>query len=221
LSRKERALATRRNIVESATRLFIEDGYSETTMERVAESAGVAVQTVYYVFGTKGHLLCDATEYIAAGAHDPDPVESRAWMVDALSTPLPLRSLAIAVENGTDIYRRAAPLWPAMSAAAVTDEAVASYWEGVTVGRKAGMRRLVAHVAGHAGLAQGLDVETATDIMFTINSHATFQDLVIDSGWTVARFKEWLFTTLARQLFPDELDTSEAKGSDFADWLTR
>ena len=55
--RRQRSLRTRARIVDAAARLFVDDGYVATTIEAVADAAGVAVQTVYYVFGTKRNLL--------------------------------------------------------------------------------------------------------------------------------------------------------------------
>jgi len=175
------------------------------------------VQTVYYIFGTKGRLLCDAMEFAAAGAHDPTPVQQRAWMSEALASQSAARSLALAIENGAEIYQRAAPLWPAVNAAAVSDTAVAEYWEGVAAGRRAGMRRLVEHLSELGDLRDGLDVDRATAILFAVNSHAVFQSLVVESDWSLLRFKGWLYTTLSEQLLaaPDS-DPAALEGLEMA-----
>src|SRR3979409_1794709 len=51
--RQEQAQSTRRRILDAASRLFVESGYSSVTVEDIAREAGVAHQTVYAVFGTK------------------------------------------------------------------------------------------------------------------------------------------------------------------------
>jgi AcrR family transcriptional regulator len=51
--RKEQALVTKNRILDAASRLFVERGYSSVTVEDIAHEAGVAHQTVYAVFGTK------------------------------------------------------------------------------------------------------------------------------------------------------------------------
>jgi len=221
MRRADRARATRRRIIETAAQLFEADGYADTTMERVADEAGVAVQTLYYTFGTKGQLLCETMEFAAAGTHDPVPVQQRPWMTEALSERSAARSLALAIEHGTDVYQRAAPLWPAVNAAAVTDRGVAEYWEGVAAGRRAGMQQLVSHLESLVGLRGGLDGDIATDIMFVVNSHATFQVLVIQSGWELPRFKGWLYSTLAQQLLPaDYQDATATQGLSYRDWTS-
>jgi AcrR family transcriptional regulator len=222
LNRADRAKATRRRVIESAARLFAEEGYAVTTTEHVAREAGVAVQTVYYTFGTKGKLLCDAMEFAAAGTHDPSPVSRRTWMVEALGSESASRSLALAVDHGCDIYQRAAPLWPAVNAAAISDAAVAEYWAGVAAGRRTGMRQLVEHISTLSGLSEGLDVDRATDIMFAMNSHAVFQTLVVESGWKLSTFKGWLYSSLHEQLLADtESDPTALEGLNINVWIDR
>ena len=209
MSRAEQAKTTRRRVIETASRLFTVEGYTATTMDRIADQASVAVQTVYYTFGTKGQLLCEAMEFTAAGQHDPVPVVERRWMIEALTTPSARRSLSLIVEHGVDIYERAAALWPAVNAAALSDSAVYRYWTGVTAGRRAGMARQIARIGELDGLRTGLDADRATDIMFVLNGHSTFQSLVIEAGWALPTFKAWLYSTLVQQLLtPGDPDPS-------------
>ena len=119
-TRAERARQTRRRMLDSARALFIGDGYAATTMDRIAEHAGVAVQTLYYTFRTKGQLLCEVVEVTAAGDEDAPPVHQRAWVQQMLTATSGQRVLALAVEHGADIFVRAAPLWPAVAAATGT-----------------------------------------------------------------------------------------------------
>jgi TetR/AcrR family transcriptional regulator of autoinduction and epiphytic fitness len=221
-NRAARARATRRRIIETSTRLFTTDGYASTTMERIAAQAGVAVQTMYYIFGTKGQVLCEAMEFAGAGEHDAVPVPQRSWMIEALATESLHRSLALGVEHGVDIYKRAAPLWPAVNAAAVADPAVEKYWSGVTSARRAGMGRLVARIAELDGLRTELTVERATDIMFVLNGHGTFQGLVIDANWNLPTYKSWLYSTLVSQLLTSgQPDPSATQNLSFADLAGR
>lgn len=54
--------ATRRKIVESAGRIFLERGFSNTSLEEVGEAAGVTKPTVYSHFGSKEGLLMAVVE---------------------------------------------------------------------------------------------------------------------------------------------------------------
>src|SRR6266568_6961446 len=57
ISKRGRAEQTRARIMDSAYRLFTQQGYEATTVQAVADEAGVAVQTVYFTFHTKAALL--------------------------------------------------------------------------------------------------------------------------------------------------------------------
>jgi len=52
-----RKAATRRAILEAAERLFTERGYTETTMEDIADGADVAIRTIYLHFDGKPTIL--------------------------------------------------------------------------------------------------------------------------------------------------------------------
>ncbi|SIO90081.1 TetR-family transcriptional regulator [Nocardiopsis sp. JB363] len=71
--------ATRRKLFESAVTLVSEQGYGATTVDEIAERAGVAKGTVYYNFGGKDELYAALLEWgvtrLADTLHEavPDP----------------------------------------------------------------------------------------------------------------------------------------------------
>lgn len=198
-TRADRARQTRHRMLNSARELFITDGYAATTMERIADDAGVAVQTLYYTFRTKGQLLCEVVEMTAAGDGDAARVAQPAWVQGMLTATSGQRVLALAVEHGADIFVRAAPLWPAVTAAAA-DPRVEHYWRSVTANRRAGQGQMVARLAELGSLRHGLDPDRATDVVGVLFGHDVFGSLVTEAGWSVPEYKAWLFTTLVQQL---------------------
>lgn len=77
------------------------------------------------------------------------------------------------------------------------------------------MGRLIAPLAELGRLRRGLG-DTATDLMFVLNGHGTFQVLVIQAGWSVPKFKAWLYSTLVEQLLdPSSADPSATEGLSF------
>ena len=185
---------------DSASELFVRQGYAATTMDQIASQAGVAVQTVYYTFRTKGALLCEVMDVTAAGAETAPPVAQRPWMREAMSSPSPQRALALVIEHGTSIFERAAPLWPAINAAAAADPTVGEYWTRVTTNRRSSQYALVRRLADLGGLRPGLDVERGTDLVVVLLGHDVYSGLVVRAGWAVPAYKAWLFATLAQQL---------------------
>jgi TetR/AcrR family transcriptional regulator, regulator of autoinduction and epiphytic fitness len=198
--RRDKAKATRNRILDSAHRLFCQQGYAATTMEIIAAEAGVAVQTVYYVFRTKAALLREVIETAAAGQPDSLPVAQRPWMQQALASANGHRALAVVIEHGVDIYARVAAIEPAIKTAAAADPDIDAYWQEVTRSRRSGMARLIDSLADHGQLRTGLDTKRAADILFVIYSHETFLVLTRDAGWTIAEYKAWLYQTLSQQL---------------------
>lgn len=215
-TRASRALETRMRMLDAARTEFGSHGYSATTMSEIADRAGVAVQTLYYTFRTKGLLLREVMEAAAGGDADPGPISDRRWLAEILSSSNPQRILALSAELASAVYERAAPLWPAIRAAALTDPGVDRYWREVGDSRRLGMGRVVRKIAVSGALRPGLSPETATDLMYTLAGHSTFQSLVIDARWSAADYKAWLFTTLVQQLLgPVDIDRDAVSGLSF------
>ena len=110
--RQRQALETRRLIVEAARFLFLERGYTPTSIEAIAERAGVAVSTVYSVFKTKRAILREIRvpwheasrikDVVYSSAEDADPVERIRSMAHATRRQWELGVQVVA------IYRSAA-----------------------------------------------------------------------------------------------------------------
>jgi hypothetical protein len=69
--RQEQARQTRRAILGAAGKLFVDPGYAATPLTAVAAEAGVAIQTVYAVFGSKRQLLSELIDVSVAGDDEP------------------------------------------------------------------------------------------------------------------------------------------------------
>ncbi|SFK72404.1 transcriptional regulator, TetR family [Streptosporangium canum] len=67
----ERSRRTREKVVEAARELFLAQGYGATNLQEVADRAGVAVQTVYFVFRNKRTLFKDVVDASIAGNTEP------------------------------------------------------------------------------------------------------------------------------------------------------
>ncbi len=203
-SRRDRALRTRMKIAAAAADLFATDGYAATTIEAVARRAGVAVQTVYFVFHTKPQLLVESVKIAGGGAEGASAVTARAWMQDVIAAPDGPRRLAVIAEHGTKIYERLGPLWPAVLAALGEPE-VRAAWEGIVRGRREGMARITALMADRGELRPGLDPLLAADILSGIHRHEVFLAFTQESGWGFDRFRAWTFAVLCRELLPAEV----------------
>lgn len=201
VTRRERAKATRRRIAEAALVRFSAYGYAATTMDAIAQDAGVAVQTLYFTFHTKAELLIAALTIAGGGPGAPEDVLARDWMAEVLDAPDGARRVALIVEHGNEIYRRVGPLLPAVQAALSVDPDVAVAWRGLVDRRRSGMRQIVEDVFARRGeLRAGLDPEVALDLLFGLHRAEVFVAFTVECGWSIERFKAWQFVTLARGL---------------------
>lgn len=201
-TRRRNPAETRRRILESAHALFAERGYT-VTLSAIADRAGVAVQTVYFTFHTKGELLMQVV--LAVGADDPAAPrhKDRAWYREMLSSTNPRRQLALLSEHGTDIFARIAPLIGLVDAARATDPHLATAWEQTVMARRDDLREQMEVVARNGTLRSGLDVDAAADLVFVLQRPETLHAFTIECGWSIESYKAWLYETLCQQLLVD------------------
>jgi len=83
--RAQKAQETRRRILRAALELFVRDGYGATNLQDIAAEAGVAVQTIYFVFGNKRTLLKELVDVTIAGDDEPVATMDRPWYTEALA----------------------------------------------------------------------------------------------------------------------------------------
>lgn len=208
-SRREKATATRQKILDAAQQRFAEHGYSGATMQAIADQAGVAVQTVYFVFHTKAELLQQLLVSMGGRPGERAETMERDWVTEAMSDDDGRRSIALLTEHGNDIYARVAPVWEAIRQAASTEPDVASAWEHIVEQRRLGIRRIVASIADHDQLREGLGVDRAADIAFGLHRPETLVVFVHERGWPLPEYKAWSYHLLCREL----LDTSTSRSS--------
>ena len=113
--RQERAAAVQRRMLDVARRLFAERGYAETTIEAIAEEAGMAVPTLYAAFRSKRGLLGRLLERLVAG-EAPSVLQS-AGAREVLAEPDPRRALTLFAAHISEIQDRVGPIFHVMQSA--------------------------------------------------------------------------------------------------------
>jgi AcrR family transcriptional regulator len=202
--RSARAEATRRSILRSARELFEEQGYAGTTIQAIADRAGVAVQTVYYTFHTKARLLQEMFTSLAGGADEPADTAQRDWVREAREAPDGRTSLAITTAQGAEISRRFAPLFATVQAATSTEPDIAEAWNRMLAAKRATIRAQMEHLAALGELKEGLDPAAAADVSMAVASIETYRLLTEQCGWSHERYREWVLDALAQLLLAPE-----------------
>lgn len=197
---------THQAVLDAARALFIDRGYVATTIEAIAARAQVSAETVYAAFGSKRALLSTLVDVSIAGSANAPPVLEQSWVAEMRMEPEARRRLEILARNGQAILERRWLLDEVLRGAAGADPEIAALWERSRGQRHAGQRELLRLVVGEGLLREGLDVETAADILYALGSPETYGLLVGDCGWTGAKFARWYGETLERLFFdPGEI----------------
>ena len=191
--REEQASATRRAILDAARDLFVERGYVKSTMQAIAEQAGISPATVYATFVTKRAVLSALVDIAIAGDDAPVAILDRPWVAQLRGEADPGRRIGLLAHHGRLMLERRAPVDEVLRAAAAADPEIAAMWEQAKAQRFIGQRVLLGIVAGPALRPTG----EAVDAMYAIGSPETYQLLVRDRGWAPARFEKWYAKSIA------------------------
>jgi AcrR family transcriptional regulator len=196
-TQKERALETRRQIIRSANEEFCANGYTGTTMRMVANRAGVAIQTVYFVFHTKAALLSEvfASAVLGDTSTPPDKTD---WFARATGGADPLRSLNEFVQGAAELLERTAALDAVVRTAADTDPEVKAFHLHSEELRTAGYRSMVTSLDERGFLRPGIDLDDTNDALLGMLGPGFYQSLRRDSGWAKEHFVAWVTDALAR-----------------------
>lgn len=198
--RAAQAAGTRLLIIETAARLFIQDGYVATSVDAIAEAAGVSRATVFASVGGKKVLLKLAYDVALVGDDEPIPFPDRPRSLEVRREPDPRRLLALYVGLIAEMYARLAPIYEAVRGAASADSEVREVWESIGRERQVGADRLISLLMARGRLRDGLDPASGADLMWVLNDPGLYHLLVNRRGWEPARFEAWLTTTMHEQL---------------------
>jgi AcrR family transcriptional regulator len=188
--RQAQARETRRSILGAAHELFVSNGYAATTLQAIAERAGVAVQTVYAVFGSKRELLRQLIESTITGDDEPLPITERDEAQAVAAEPDPRRRAERDAALSRSITERVAPIIRVAGEAAASDPELAAVMEEVKAARRQEMIASARIVAGPDGLR--VDPEEAAATLYVLYSPQVADMLMGDYGWPAARYERWL-----------------------------
>jgi AcrR family transcriptional regulator len=198
--RRAQADATRRDILEAAQRRFEGNGYAATTMAEIAKEADVALKTVYLAFQTKSGLLRALWNLLLRGDESDLPVAERRWYLDVLEESDPEHQLRLNASNSAAGKRRISAILEVIRSAAAIDKDVAALWQRIQTDYHANQRAIVERLHERGHLNPTLDIEQATDILWTLNHPNTWQLLVVDRGWTPEQYEQWTGDLACAQL---------------------
>jgi AcrR family transcriptional regulator len=184
---------TRNRILEAAWREVLEHGIAEATIGRIAASAGVTRQLVYFHFSNRAGLLTamarhrdEAGGFVAevGAARALPPVEGFEHVLRAWCAYLPVML----------------PVARALEAALVTGDDGGSAWRQRMGELREALRIALERVAGDGRLATGWTAGAAADWAWSRIQPSTWQHLVGERGWSPDDYTERTVGSLLGEL---------------------
>jgi AcrR family transcriptional regulator len=196
----QKSRQTRRRILQAAYELFVAQGYGATTLQGIAERAGVAVQTIYFAFGNKPSLLKELVDVTIAGDDEPIPTMQRPWFLGALASGTAETQLRAHVRGTCGVLQRVAPIMNVLRAAGTQDPTLASMWQQDSDPRLEVQTAAARSLVSKPGARANLSVGHAADLLFGLLSPELYLLFVRDRGWPPERWEQWVYDTLHAQL---------------------
>jgi AcrR family transcriptional regulator len=200
--RAEQAAQTRLRILEASGDLFAGRGYAATTIDAVAARAGVAVDTIYAIFGTKKGMLSALIDLRVTGSGEGSDVlagegpralrnvSSQRQMLDGFAADIAPR------------IERVRPIDDVMQSAGAIDPEIAELRARMQENRFSKMKTFIEWLAANGALRRDMDLDEAATIAWTITSPEVNRLLRDVRGWSSQRYQEWMSATLVRVLLP-------------------
>ena len=198
--REEQARATRRAIVEAGAALFVERGFAGTTVDAIAERAGVSRKTVFTSVGGKVAVLKDAFDWALAGDDEPVPLGDRPAVRDFLTETDPATAVEKWARVMSEIAGRLAYIHPALVAAADVDPEAAELNETSERNRLHGARTFVRHLREIGGLREDVSVKRGAAVAALLMDPLGYRRLVLGDGWREKEDAAWVARMAAASL---------------------
>jgi AcrR family transcriptional regulator len=200
--RSERAVRTRRRVIEAARSLILEAGYSATTISTVAARADVSVDTIYKGFGGKAGLFKALWDVTLAGDFEPVSMADRPSTKAIGDEADPVAKLAIYASLAAGVFSRIGPLLVAMRGTSGTDKDLGVLTNTLDTERLVGTGMLAEHLAATGSLRLGVAADHARDIIWAYISPEMYLLLVHDRAWSPEQYEDWLARALVSALLP-------------------
>jgi AcrR family transcriptional regulator len=206
-----RTRLARRAVVAAARELFLERGYTATTIDAISDQSDVPTATVYRLFSSKLGILKALLDVSIAGDDQALSVQERPQVASLLAEPDSGDVLAGFVSIAVAINARSSDVYRILSSASGSDPAAAELLADFQRQRDHGQGRIARSLASTRALRPELRERDAADLIHALVSPELYRLLVIDRGWPHKRYEEWLATILAEQLISPAAEEPETR----------
>jgi AcrR family transcriptional regulator len=192
--RAQAAADTRRSILDTAMRLFLEHGYGKVTVNDIAAEASLAPATVYASAGGKAAILATLIE---EAMRDPIVEETLSAVRKSRSGDEVLRVGAHGVRLDNERYH---DIVEVMKNAAAVDAAATDILQRSDTGYRQALGQIARRLRTLKALKVGISEGRATDILWFYLGREAWHLLVADRRWTWDETERWLMEQAAEGL---------------------
>lgn len=193
---------TRRRILRAAQELFLRRGYPGTTVESIAQHAGVSVQTIYNSVGGKAAVLKAVYDTMLAGDTDRVPIRERPTVDAMRNAPDGASCLRSYAGMACGIYARVGPLIPVLMGDAGGDRQLRELITTVENERAVGTRQVATFLADRYGIRPGLTVAEAADLLWALTAPELTDRMVRRRAWKLRDWEPRLAALMADAVLP-------------------
>lgn len=197
--RAEQADGTRHRILAAAGDLFLQRGYTGTTVAAVAEAAGVSPDTIYASLGGKQGLLEGALSLARSDPEDDTQRDQDQRLQHILQLPDPHERLRRLVEHSCQALARTSPIHAVIRGAADGHPFAADL--------RARMLDLRLQIQAHnlqtylgSALRDGLTADAAAERYSALLSPELYHLVTVERQWPTHRFTSWVTDLLDHDL---------------------
>lgn len=186
--------STRRRILEVAVRLITRRGGADVKLADIARAARVSRQALYLHFADRAAL------FLALVRHADERRGLAAAVQRITDAPTGVAALREAVSMQAKMNPQLWPLARIFESVRRQDEAAERSWQDRLEHRLQGCRMMVERLVREGALRRGLEPGVAADLLWTLTSLRTWEDLVLLRGWSAEQYETRLADALLTML---------------------
>ena len=166
----------------------------------VAERAGVSAESIYKGFGTKAALAKAVFDLVIAGDDEPVPVWRRSEADAIRAEPDVRRKIMLYSRGLATRQQRSAKVQILIRDGGHTDQTLAALWQRLLAERLTGMTILGRHLIESGQLREGIELGEVRDVLWTYTAVELYELLVVERGWPLDRYADWIGQAIAAAL---------------------
>ena len=153
-------------------------------MAGIARAARVSRQALYLNFADRAELLLAVVRYVDEKRDLSGELKKIADVPTAVEAVRAAVALQARMNPGVWAIARA------LDAVRRTDDAAEKGWQDRLKSRLEGCRQIAGRLAREGMLRKGWSVASAADVLWSVTSLRTWEDLVLQQRWTAAEYEE-------------------------------